>query len=49
MNLTVRIIIALALPVLVLLLFLTLTIILSWVHGTGLCHTWMASFLPYCM
>jgi hypothetical protein len=46
----VRIVMLLALPVGILLIFLTVTILLSWVSGTGLCGTWMASVLPatYC-
>jgi hypothetical protein len=46
----IRIVLMLALPVGILLIFLTVTILLSWVSGTGLCATWMASVLPatYC-
>jgi hypothetical protein len=46
----IRIVIMLALPVSILLIVLTVTILLSWVSGTGLCGTWIASVLPatYC-
>jgi hypothetical protein len=41
-----RFVMALALPVGVLSVVLTITILMSWVSGTGLCGTWMASVLP---
>ena len=49
-RLMIRIVIMLALPVSILLIVLTVTILLSWVSGTGLCGTWIASVLPatYC-
>ena len=44
-----RVVLLLALPVTVFMFFLMVTLLVSWVLGTGLCDTWVASVLRYCV
>jgi hypothetical protein len=45
-----RLVIVLAFPVAILLFLLMVTILRTWVSGTGLCDTWIATWLQegYC-